>query len=159
MSATRVLVAMDGSENSAMALKYYVESIHKPGNYVILAHCAEYLNLNFGMVSLSQADPSIVERTINEEEKRIHTLIEHLENILKTHNITGEVVRIQGGNPGHQIAEKTKEMNVDILVTGSRGLGKFRRTLMGSVSDYLVHHAHIPVLVYKHGEHEHDKNQ
>lgn len=159
MSATRVLVAMDGSENSALALKYYVESIHKPGNYVILAHCAEYLNLNFGMVSLSQADPSIVERTINEEEKRIHTLIEHLNNILKTHNMSGEVVRIQGGDPGHQIVEKTKEMNVDILVTGSRGLGKLRRTLMGSVSDYLVHHAHIPVLVYKHSDQGHDKHK
>lgn len=73
--------------------------------------------------------------------------------------MTGEVVRIQGGDPGHQIVEKTKEMNVDILVTGSRGLGKLRRTLMGSVSDYLVHHAHIPVLVYKHSDQGHDKHQ
>lgn len=73
--------------------------------------------------------------------------------------MTGEVVRIQGGDPGHQIVEKTKEMNVDFLVTGSRGLGKLRRTLMGSVSDYLVHHAHIPVMVYKHTDKEHDKHQ
>lgn len=42
----------------------------------------------FAVVSLSQADPSVVERTINEEEKRIHTLIEHLNNILKTHNVS-----------------------------------------------------------------------
>ena len=141
------------------------------------------------MVSLSQADPSIVERTINEEEKRIHALVEHLNSILKSHNvrlfipktcrqehfpltenhpywnqnsifqINGEVIRIQGGNPGHQIVHKTKEMNVDILVTGSRGLGKIRRTLMGSVSDFLVHHSHIPVLVYRHDPHEHDKHQ
>lgn len=73
--------------------------------------------------------------------------------------INGEVIRIQGGNPGHQIVHKTKEMNVDILVTGSRGLGKIRRTLMGSVSDFLVHHSHIPVLVYRHDPHEHDKHQ
>mmetsp|Transcript_14904 Transcript_14904/g.26033 ORF Transcript_14904/g.26033 Transcript_14904/m.26033 type:complete len:126 (+) Transcript_14904:3-380(+) len=111
------------------------------------------------VVSLSQADPSIVERTINEEEKRIHALVEHLNSILKSHNINGEVIRIQGGNPGHQIVHKTKEMNVDILVTGSRGLGKIRRTLMGSVSDFLVHHSHIPVLVYRHDPHEHDKHQ
>lgn len=73
--------------------------------------------------------------------------------------MTGEVVRIQGGDPGHQIVEKTKEMNVDFLVTGSRGLGKLRRTLMGSVSDYLVHHARIPVMVYKRTDKELDKHQ
>lgn len=34
--------------DNCLVFSDYVESIHKPGNYVILAHCAEYLNLNFG---------------------------------------------------------------------------------------------------------------
>ncbi|XP_062591009.1 stress response protein NhaX-like [Saccostrea cucullata] len=155
MSECRVLIAMDGSEDAAMALKYYVENIHRPGYYVILAHCAEYMNVNFGMVSLSQADPTIVERTVNEEEKRIHALIEQLNKILESHNLSGEVVRIQGeGNPGHDIIHKAKEKKADMIVTGSRGMGKLRRTFMGSVSDFLVHHSHIPVLVCKHEKHE-----
>jgi len=35
----------------------------------------------------------------------------------------------------------------DYIVIGTRGLGKLRRTIMGSVSDYVVHHAHCPVVV------------
>lgn len=34
--------------DNCLVFSDYVESIHKPGNYVILAHCAEYLNLNYG---------------------------------------------------------------------------------------------------------------
>lgn len=34
-----------------------------------------------------------------------------------------------------------------MIVTGTRGMGKVRRTILGSVSDYLVHHAHCPVVV------------
>lgn len=34
-----------------------------------------------------------------------------------------------------------------MIVMGSRGIGTIRRTFLGSVSDYCVHHAHIPVAV------------
>jgi len=37
--------------------------------------------------------------------------------------------------------------NATLIVMGTRGLGKVRRTIMGSVSDYVVHHAHCPVIV------------
>lgn len=36
---------------------------------------------------------------------------------------------------------------VDLMVCGSRGWGAFRRVVLGSTSDYLVHHASCPVLV------------
>ena len=36
-----------------------------------------------------------------------------------------------------------------MIVMGTRGLGTIRRTLMGSVSDYVVHHARIPVIVVR----------
>ena len=34
-----------------------------------------------------------------------------------------------------------------MIVMGTRGMGVVRRTLLGSISDYVVHHAHCPVLV------------
>jgi nucleotide-binding universal stress UspA family protein len=41
--------------------------------------------------------------------------------------------------------------DVDLLVIGSRGFGRFGRVVLGSVSDHLVHHGHSPVLVVPRG--------
>lgn len=43
-----------------------------------------------------------------------------------------------------KIAEKEKGL---LLVVGQRGVGLVRRTLFGSVSDYLIHHAKMPVTI------------
>jgi len=52
-----------------------------------------------------------------------------------------------GVNPGEVICSVAQREAVETIVVGTRGLGVMRRTIMGSVSDYLVHHAHCPVSV------------
>jgi nucleotide-binding universal stress UspA family protein len=42
-----------------------------------------------------------------------------------------------------------KEENPDMLILGSRGLGSVERLMLGSVSDYVLHHCGSPVLVVR----------
>ena len=52
------------------------------------------------------------------------------------------------GKPaGNVVCQVAKEESADVIVTGSRGVSAIRRTFLGSVSDYVVHHAGIPVCV------------
>jgi nucleotide-binding universal stress UspA family protein len=53
------------------------------------------------------------------------------------------------GDPGTEIAVLAKEVGATVIVVGSRGLGAFKRALLGSVSDHLVRHAPCPVLVVR----------
>ena len=53
-------------------------------------------------------------------------------------------------NPGHGIIKRADEHKVDMIVMGTRGMGALRRTILGSVSDYVVHHAKIPVVICHH---------
>ena len=48
---------------------------------------------------------------------------------------------------GHTICKIAKEQSASVIVIGQRGLGVIRRTFLGSVSDYVVHHAHIPTII------------
>ncbi len=52
-----------------------------------------------------------------------------------------------GSKPGEAIVDASQEVKADMIIMGTRGLGTIRRTIMGSVSDYVVHHASCPVIV------------
>nr|CAX78030.1 Universal stress protein [Schistosoma japonicum] len=49
--------------------------------------------------------------------------------------------------PGSSLVKAISEHKADVILMGSRGLGAIRRTFLGSVSDYVLHHAHIPVVI------------
>ncbi len=53
--------------------------------------------------------------------------------------------KIVSGQPIPTLADFTKD--ADMIVVGSRGLGKWGRRILGSVSGGLVQHAHCPVAV------------
>ncbi|CAH3175326.1 unnamed protein product [Porites lobata] len=55
--------------------------------------------------------------------------------------------RIELGSPGEVICKVAKEENVTCILLGNRGLGAFRRTILGSVSDHVVHHSRCPVII------------
>ena len=41
------------------------------------------------------------------------------------------------------------ELEADLIVVGSRGLGRIRRTIAGSVSESVFRHARCPVMVVR----------
>lgn len=68
---------------------------------------------------------------------------------------------IQGGHPGAHVCEVASKHNAAFIVCGSRGMGTVRRTILGSTSDYIIHHAGVPVVVVpkekKHSHHSSPK--
>ena len=64
--------------------------------------------------------------------------------------MNGTVKSVHSSSPGEGICKMAEEVKADVIVTGTRGQGKVRRTLLGSVSDFILHHSHIPVIVCRH---------
>lgn len=52
-------------------------------------------------------------------------------------------------NPGKQICQYAEEKQIDLIIMGSRGLGKVRKILLGSVSNYVVQRAMCPIFIVK----------
>lgn len=63
--------------------------------------------------------------------------------------MSGNIRTEKGNKPGDVICRVAEEERAELVVMGTRGLGRLHRTLVGSVSDYVVHHAPCPVLVYR----------
>ena len=51
------------------------------------------------------------------------------------------------GEPGHSIVAAAEAEGADLIIVGTRGLDRAGRFLLGSVSDYVVYHSSVPVLV------------
>jgi nucleotide-binding universal stress UspA family protein len=51
------------------------------------------------------------------------------------------------GEPSRVICQVAKDWQTDLIVTGRRGRSGLSELLMGSVSNYVTHHAHCSVLV------------
>ena len=59
------------------------------------------------------------------------------------------------GHPGEVIVKAADKFNARYIICGSRGHGGLRRTILGSVSEYILHHSHVPVLICKHEDEKH----
>ena len=91
---------------------------------------------------------SSMEKMLKEKEKEVKDLKLKYVNILYNEGVTGEFMYSSlFSHPGEAIVEACKQNSVDYVVMGNRGMGAIRRTFMGSISDYVLHHAHIPVTI------------
>ncbi|KAL8161658.1 hypothetical protein V2J09_013147 [Rumex salicifolius] len=59
------------------------------------------------------------------------------------------------GDAREKICEAAGSLKLDALVMGSRGLGKFQRVLLGSVTSYVIENTASPVFVVKDPEATH----
>ncbi|XP_071168785.1 universal stress protein YxiE-like isoform X2 [Mytilus edulis] len=141
-----IVIAVDGSKCCLNALQQYSEELMESNHHVVAVLVGERTDVAFN--AIGPLDKSLVKALIEAEEQKISEKISRVKTCMDECKIKGEIVRAFG-EPGPAILDKAKELKASFIVTGSRGLGKLRKTLLGSVSSYLLHHAHIPIVVCK----------
>lgn len=73
-------------------------------------------------------------------------MLENRTNIAVTAGIKTDFQQISG-NPGSKICQVAREWQADIIVIGHRGRSGLQEFLLGSVSNYVLHHAPCSVLI------------
>lgn len=62
----------------------------------------------------------------------------------------GEVkFKLRTGDVGENIIDEAEKGDYDLIIMGSRGLGTFSRTILGSISNKVLNHVKINVLIVK----------
>ena len=138
----KILVSVDGSENAKRALLEAKMIAKCTGADIDILTVMEYLVINAYMVEY-KAMP------LSKNAK------DDAQNILKDalslfDDFDGKVDGlIESGEPADVIIETAREGNYDLIVMGSRGLGTFSRTMLGSVSNKVLNHGSTNVLIIK----------
>ncbi|HHY73811.1 MAG TPA: universal stress protein [Bacillus bacterium] len=135
-----ILVPVDGSDHSRRALKFAV--------HIAKGLQAKIIVLNV-QISLNTRN---VKRFISQEQIREYQEEEAQEAINKVLDIVeGQdievVTKFRVGSPDMEICKEAGEEQVTSIVMGTRGLGAFKRNILGSVSYSVLQQAPCPVTV------------
>ena len=131
----RILLPTDGSEDAIRAAEAASDLARRRGAELHVVHVWHDVR---GFAH------DFVKRELRRQGQEI--LDEQVERIRAS---GGEVTKayLRRGRTSNEVIALSKEIDADLLVVGSRGLGTVRRILMGSQSEEIVHHAQVPVIV------------
>jgi hypothetical protein len=170
VSPRLLVVCLDESEDSFLAWTWSVQNLIRQGDKVVLLTVAVMdtsLTSDYSIVALAADDiaPGVIDEAALEAARQMQmekselfmnlALTQAQEDIKSIGNVQIEgKILTQNGSIGETVVSYLQgghlETEPSIVICGSRGLGAFKRAVlgaigMGSASDYMCHHLHIPV--------------
>jgi len=153
----KILVALDGSESSQRATQAALELAEKLKTELVVLHAISPPTSYYHTTIASPTGMSLPAPSQHE----IDAYYAYARKVAL--GIVGETeskAKKQGIHVKTEIPEAVSSVvetiinhaakeNVDLIVVGTRGLGGFKKLLLGSVSSGIVSHAQCPVLVVR----------
>src|SRR3712207_5800092 len=137
----KILLATDGSEDADLAARAAIELSNRTASELHVVHVWHDVPTphfhSFVRAQLRQQAEEILRKQVE--------CIEHSGG-------TVAQAHLREGRTIDEFLDLSEELEVGLLIVGSRGLGGAKRILLGSVSEGLVHHARRPVLVVRGGQ-------
>lgn len=137
----RILLAVDGSEHALHATRKAAELARcmKPAEFRIV--------VAYDPIPMYLGEPNmqvVITNRKGEAEEILAAAVREVGSI--PCEIHTEILE---GDPASAIIEVAKVRNNDLIVMGSRGLGRLAGLLLGSTSQKVVAHAPCPVLIVR----------
>lgn len=139
----KILVPIDGSDYSMKALSRAKEiGTLTKADLTILFVVSDMTNHPYSR------DISSIEQLRAEMKAQSVKVVEEAKEALGDYE--GKVdTLVRTGNVAYEIIEVSNSGGYDLIVMGSRGLGRFAKTMLGSVSQKVLNNADISVMVVK----------
>jgi len=148
-SSRFVLVAIDESEESVNALQWALNNLITSQDKIILIHAQRSPISHLATGSPGFMVPTDVTMILEKDiKKSTEKILGKATEICKARNVNPKT-EAHTGDAREVICDAAKKYNPDMLVLGSHGYGAVKRVVLGSVSDYCIHHVQCPVVVVK----------
>ena len=136
---TNILLATDGSGEAELAATTAADLANATNSELHVVHVGEFLPT---MLAQTEVEPAQLEREAREQlDEQVRRIEEAGGTVKEAH--------LRLGRADEEIVDVAQDMGAGFIVMGSRGHGRMRRALMGSVSDSVVRHAHCPVTIVR----------
>jgi nucleotide-binding universal stress UspA family protein len=136
---TKVLLATDGSAEARLAASTAADLASSTKSELHVVHVAEPRPT---FLAQTEEEPAELRREAQ------HRLDEQVRAVEEAEGTVAEA-HLRQGRADEEIVDLAESLGVGLIVMGSRGRGRIRRALMGSVSESVVRHAHCPVTIVR----------
>lgn len=159
MSFQKIIVALDDSELSKSVFTRALEMALAQGGSLMLFHCLTHENLGEPMVAMPVdlgMSAAAVDYTFQTQHRLVETQIEQAREMLGHYCDTAISQGVPAqfdckiGEAGDALCQLAQSWGADLIVVGRRGRTGLAEALLGSVSNYVTHHAPCSVLVIQH---------
>src|SRR5919112_2700276 len=136
---TKILLATDGSREAELAATTAVDLANGTNSELHVIHVGEFLPT---LLAQTEVEPAQLEREAQQ-------LLDEQVRWLEEAGGTVKEAHLRLGRADEEIVDLAHSLGIGLIVMGSRGRGRIRRALMGSVSESVVRHAHSPVTIVR----------
>jgi nucleotide-binding universal stress UspA family protein len=131
----KIVVGIDGSDRARAALQWAIDEAALRGATVEAVHAwSQPLNVStpLGFVPIDLGNEDFAD-----DMAAVNAMVDSVDPNVEVHYVVGSA----------SAAILAEAKDADLVVVGSRGHGGFAGLLLGSVSQQVVHHATVPVVV------------
>ena len=139
---TRILVATDGSREAQLALTTAADLAKSTDSELHVVHVGE-------VPLVYHPERHAYRAEYEEHEKEAQRILEAEVERTDGAGATEAQAHPRMGRADEEIVELAQSIDAGLIVMGSRGHGRLRRALVGSVSESVVRHAHCPVTIVR----------
>jgi nucleotide-binding universal stress UspA family protein len=142
LALRRILVPIDFSACSMKGLDYAKALAKQFGSTLVLLHS---VHLEYYVASDEYARydlPLLMQQAEKAAKDQMRDLVQKTD----WEGIKVET-SLEIGHAGQEICDRAQDRHVDLIVTSTHGTTGFKHILVGSTAEFVVRHAHCPVLV------------
>ena len=142
MPYNTILIPLDGSPDAVFACETAINlgSPDVSGKMLHLVHCVDPI-------------PALIkgetrENLLQERKTKVDTVFVRAKGRLESHGFLCKT-HVCEGDPGEEILRVCRKAGCDVIIMGTRGLGRLKSLLLGSVSRDVLKGATVPVILVR----------
>ena len=140
---TRILLATDGSREAQLAARTAADLAQRTDSELHVT------TVEAGLPISATTSPARLEDVLRENRRQAEEVLEQQVKSIEESGGAVNETHLREGRAEEEIVELAEELGAGLIVMGSRGHGRLRRALLGSVTDAVVRHAHCPVTIVR----------
>ncbi len=149
----KILVATDASAASNRALEMAAQLANQYDAELLIIHVIRDMQIPFDIKEIPELESDTIESFASAREEIMRKVAE---SVLKDAKAKAEQAGantvhtlIGTGDPATSILDVTKRREIDMIVIGTRGLGKLKGQILGSVSRKVTNNAETSCLIVR----------